>query len=378
MKNNKYIITKNHLLIITGIIVIITKKYINILKLISLFTIIYYIIKTIFSIKQKEFNYTNLIIIIINILLIISTKFSNIYPKLPITIIATYLLLIGLTRIITILIYSKTIKYKVSILINSIIYIFISIILYIKPINNNKAFTFILGIYLIILGNRYYINKIINKKIIKIPLIIQSIKPYIDFIKYDSQSNDQNNDNNYSLEILIHVRKNLRGIFGHTDIIFKDKVYSYGNYDKKSYKLIDAIGDGFLIETNKKQYINYCKSYGKRLFSFQIKLTDYETKRVSKQLLKIKNKTYKFSKKNIAKGSYIDKLNKNINVKFYKFKSGHYKYYFFLGYNCVKFIEEIISQNAINFNNIKTPGTLYNQLEKLRLNYSEKIKKVLY
>lgn len=388
MKTKKlnYIIIKICLLIILGILAIITpENYINNFHLILyLGMFIYTTIQIIISLKKNTFSYFNLIIAIINLLMIITIIiYPKLYLKLIPLVIGIYILIIGLARLITIFIYPELPESKINILINSIIHFVFSIILFINPTTNIKSFTFILGIYFILLGLSYIPKGSHNKdniKIVQIPTIFQSLKPYKDFIKIDFNNYTNIDDNiDVDIEVLIHVRKNKRGVFGHADLIYNNKVYSYGNYDVSSYKLADAIGDGVLVEADKDDYIKYCKSYGKSLFSFGIKLTNKEKEKIDNHFQEIINNTYIFKKENIVKGSYIDKLNQNANVNFYKFKEGYYKNYFFLNYNCVKFIEEVISPELVDFTSIKTPGTLYTYLEEAYLEKDSKIvRKIIY
>lgn len=385
-KNINYVIIKICLLIIIGILAIITPtKYTNIFHIILYFSMfIYGIIQIIISLKRKNFSYFNLLFVIIDLLLSISIIiYPKIYIKLIPIVIGIYIFMIGIARLMTVFIYDDIPESKINILINSLIHFTFSIILFIKPTNNIKSFTFILGIYLILLGLSYIPKGSHHKnniKIVQIPVIFQSLKPYNDFIKIDFDNyNNEDRNIDVDLEILIHVRRNKRGVFGHGDLVYNGKVYSYGNYDISTYKLNDAIGEGVLVECNKKDYINYCKSYGKRLFSFGIKLNKKEKEKIDNRLKNIMNNTYIFKKENIVKGSYIDKLNQNANVNFYKFKNGHYKNYFFLNYNCIKFIEEVISPDLLDFTSIKTPGTLYTYLEE---NYQKEnskiIRKIIY
>lgn len=387
-KNINYIIIKICLLIIIGILGIITPtNYINEFHLILYFGIfIYTLIQIIISIKRKTFSYFNLIILIISLIMAVTIKYNpKIYIKLIPIIIGTYILIIGIARLTTIFVYNENeIKEsKINILINSLVHLTFSIILFISPNTNIKSFTFILGIYLILLGISYIPKGSHDKgniKIVQIPVIFQSIKPYRDFIKIDFEHyNNQDNDIDVDLEILIHVRKNRRGVFGHSDLVYNNKVYSYGNYDVNAQKLKDAIGEGVLVECNKEQYIKYCKSYGKSLFSFGIKLNKEEKEELDKRFKSIMNNTYIFEKEKIVKDSYIDKLNKNAEVNFYKFKSGHYKKYFFLNYNCTKFIEEVISPELLDFVSFKTPGTLYSNLEEAYQKENSKVvRKIIY
>lgn len=385
-RNINYIILKICLLIGIGLIAIITpSKWINFFHLTLYFGMASYgLIQIIIFLKRKDFSYFNLIFILINLFMsLLIILWPNFYIKLLPIIIGLYILIIGIARLMTIFIYRQIPESKINILINSIIHFTFSIILIFYHNIGIKSFTFIIGIYLILLGISYIPKGSHHKnniKIVQIPTLIQSLKPYNDFIKIDFEHyNNKNSDISVDIEVLIHVRRNRRGVFGHADFIYHNKVYSYGNYDVRTHKLSDAIGEGVLIEVDKNKYIEYCKKFGKSLFSFGIKLNDDERKQVEERFQKIMNNTYIFPKSDVIKNSYIDKLSQYAETTFYKFKDGYYKHYFFLNYNCVKFIEEIISPNLLDFTSIKTPGTLYTHLEEAYLEKNSKIvRKIIY
>lgn len=382
-KNLNYII-KISILIIIGIIsMIISSQYINYfhtsMYLLIIIVIIYQIIT---SLRKNNFSYFNLIILIINILMLTTLIFfPNLYVKLLPTIVGIYIFLVGISKLLTVFLYDDIPKSRIYFLINALIHLVFSVTILIKPTLSLKSFTFVSGIYIIILGISYIPSKNKNNiKIIETPVIFQSLKPYLDFIKINLDDfNNQDNKIEVDIEVLIHIRRNQRGVFGHADIIYNNKIYSYGNYDANTYVLGDAFGEGVLIEAEKQSYIKYCKSYGKTLFSFGIKLNKEQKKQVEEYFQELMNNTYIFDKKKIKKDSYIDKLNKNANVTFYKFKNGHYQKYSFLNYNCTKFIEEFIDKKLLDFNSISTPGTLYTKLEE---SYQEKnnnvIRKTIY
>lgn len=386
IKNIKYIIIKILLLIITGILAIITPKNdVNQFHLIVYYGMcLYGIIQIILFLRRNCFSYFNVFFILINVLMSLMILYiPNIYVKLFPIIIGIYILIIGLARLLTIFIYQKIPESKINILINSLIHFTFSFILIFNSNNNLKSLTTIIGIYLILLGISYIPKGSHHKnniKIVQIPTIFQSLKPFNDFINIDFENyNNEDNNIEVDVEILIHVRKNQRGMFGHADFVYNGFVYSYGNYDTNSFKLWDAIGDGLLIKADKEQYIKYCKSYGKSLFSFGIKLNNEEKKQLDERFQKLMNNTYVFEKKKVNKKSYLNRLNENVNATFYKFKDGYYKNYFFLNYNCVKFIEEVISLDVLDFTSIKTPGTLYTHLEEQYQEENSKIvRKIIY
>lgn len=379
IKKNKFIIIKICLLIMTGALFLITpKEYIKNLHLaIYISMIIYGSIQIISSIKRHNFSYFNLIFVIINLFMLITIVFTNnLYQKIFPLIIGIYILIIGIAHLLTLFIYQKLPESKVNILINSLIHLFFSTIIIFHFKNNLWNLNIIIGLYLIFLGISYIPKGSHSKnniKIVQIPTIFQSLRPYNDFINLANEELYSNNNDNTDIEILIHVRRNKRGVFGHADFIYQGYVFSYGNYDVNSYKFFDAIGDGLLVKADKENYIKYCKSYGKSLFSFGLKLSKDEKEQLDKRVKKIMENTYIFTKDKIKKDSYIDKLSQNAETTFYKFNSGYYKNYFFLNYNCVKFIEEVISPELLDFTSIKTPGTLYTYLEEQLSNENSKV-----
>ena len=58
-------------------------------------------------------------------------------------------------------------------------------------------------------------------------------------------------DEKPDLEVLIHVTKDGYGTLGHVDLVIKDQVISYGNYDTSYFHLFEAIGDGILFTAPK-------------------------------------------------------------------------------------------------------------------------------
>ena len=370
--NKKSNLFKIIILISLGLFAIITpSKYINVFHFITYIGIlllgIYEIIK---FLRKEKINFNNIIYAIIAIILFLLLKdYKTIYMTLIPIIGGLYIFIIGLTRLISFFIYKDIPESKVLILLNSLIHIIFGLMLIMNPLATLRSYTVILGIYLVLLGISYLPKN--NQKnsfhIIPIPTLIQSLNPYSDYLKIMNKKMQlkENDDEKCDVEILIHVRKHRRGIFGHADFVYQNNVYSYGNYDKNSFKLGDAIGEGLLIKAKKDEYIKYCKSYGKSLFSFGIKFNDDELSALDQRFKNIMNNTIVFPKEKIVKNTYIDELNQHIKVTFYKFKNGYYKNYFFLNYNCVKFIESIISPKLVDFTSIKTPGTLYSYLDNL-------------
>jgi len=277
-------------------------------------------------------------------------KFLSLFP----IIFGLYMLLNGLIKFTTYIIYKKREKLTYySILIGSLIDFIFSYIMISEPSKNIKSLTIILGIYLILFSLTYFkdfINECIPRKKkrrgirITIPIIFSVMIPYKVLLKINNllehwktpvQIQNKNQNKNTDLEILIHVKDSNIGKFGHADLCYKGTVYSYGCYDEQSKKLFETIGEGTLFEIkNKEKYIKFCnKNSDKTIFCFGISLTDEQNKAVEKEIKKIKKSTYFWdvtdTKEKSKKNTYAEKLLKETNAKFYKFNKTSYKTYFY-------------------------------------------------
>jgi len=330
-------------------------------------------------------------------------KFLSLFP----IIFGLYMLLNGLIKFTTYIIYKKREKLTYySILIGSLIDFIFSYIMISEPSKNIKSLTIILGIYLILFSLTYFkdfINECIPRKKkrrgirITIPIIFSVMIPYKVLLKINNllehwktpvQIQNKNQNKNTDLEILIHVKDSNIGKFGHADLCYKGTVYSYGCYDEQSKKLFETIGEGTLFEIkNKEKYIKFCnKNSDKTIFCFGISLTDEQNKAVEKEIKKIKKSTYFWdvtdTKEKSKKNTYAEKLLKETNAKFYKFNKTSYKTYFLLSTNCVKLVDEIVGitgSDILKINGVITPGSYYAFLEKeLKKENSNVITKQIY
>lgn len=318
---------------------------------------------------------------------------SHLLALFPI-IFGMYMLINGIIKFITYIIFKnrENLSYY-TVLFGSIVDFLFSFIMITEPIENISRLTIILGIYLILFGITYFkdfLNECFPRKKkkrrsfrITIPIIFSVMIPYKVLLKinnfleeWKTPVNIENKKTSGStdLEILIHVKDSNIGKVGHADLCFNGTVYSYGCYDEESKKLFESIGEGTLFEVDDKEaYIKFCnKNSDKTIFCFGITLTKEEKKEIKKELEKIKSYTYnwediKVRKKGKKKNNYAEKLQKETNARFYKFKESSYKTYFLLSTNCVKLVDEIVGvtgSDLLKINGVITPGSYYAFLEK--------------
>lgn len=358
---------------------------------------------------DKKKILTNLSISLVNILFGFILMFAdNLIFKSVALVYQIYLFLIVLSHIINFGIYRKyKIKGKIKIII-SIIFniIFISIL----SVNQPKNISFFLGLYLLIYGVCKILNFVFitlayddnNKLYLPIPVLFTAFIPRrllkligIKIKNNDDKEFDFNKNNKPSdIEVVIHLAKNGTSSFGHIEVAYKNKIYSYGNYDKHSRSLFGGIGDGVVLVADKDKYIKYCVMNKNRyIVVFGLTLSDKEKQIVEKRIKKLLTENtidyypdqQLYEQGRLESGNYVDmssEIYKLANGKFKKITAGKHKKFFVLKTNCAMVANYILSsvdKKIVAINGIITPGTYYNYLnERLMLNKTNVISRKIY
>lgn len=191
-----------------------------------------------------------------------------------------------------------------------------------------------------------------------------------DIEQQKSLIDDANNDELTLIQILIHVGSNELDFIGHMNIVYKDKVYSYGNHDVDSRHLFDAIGDGILVLVDKSDYIDFSIKNGDNLVvEYDVALNKEQTNALEKKIQELNHLLIPWRPSTPSQlESYGGELLRAIpEAEFFKFNSGKFKTYFVMGTNCVMLSDELIGTSGLDlfmFVGILTPGTYYDYLEK--------------
>ena len=316
------------------------------------------------------------------------TNFLVLFPIL----FSIYIFLMGIIKFSTFYIY-KSNKFDgfIRTFFNAIWDFLFSFLILINPTRSIKPLTYILGFYFILVAITQFIdflrikfpdNFLVKRRRFRItlPTIISLFIPYTFYTKINKFLNDEvthvkidkNVSGNVDLEIFIGVKESLIGKFGHADLCFENKIYSYGHYDEESKRLFDCVGDGTLfIVNNREKYLRFCAEHSKKtIFAFGITLTDKQKEKVRDELNRIQSYTYRWkclqeTNKNNNYGDYASCLYRATNAKFYKFKESTYKLYFALWTNCVKLVDNIMKatgSDILRLNGVITPGAYYYHL----------------
>lgn len=246
--------------------------------------------------SQKEKGIRSIINVFFAFVMLV---FPNISLSIVPILFAIYLLFNGIVKIINYLIYKKNhLKGKWTELFLANFFSITGIIFLFSPLYHLPTILAIIGGYCILLGlgeGKQLISELISQKSktklkrkirISLPTFLDAFIPrkvlselnkYFNDLKDESEWIYQEEKENKvpDLEIFIHVAPQGFNQFGHMDIYFDEKVISYGNYDKSSFRMFDSIGDGVLFETKKETYIPLCiKESNKTLIGFGLKLTE--------------------------------------------------------------------------------------------------------
>lgn len=327
--------------------------------------------------------------------LIFNTKIALSFISI---IFALYLLLFTIIDIITLSIYlTNNIAGKISLLIHIIINTTFFFLLITSPYQNLEIAIAIISIYFILYGisniGDFIVdtipltakNKIKYQIHIPLPIALAAIIPP-QLIKRFNKAVDIKNDNhkntskqNINLEIIIHLAESGTASFGHVDIAYKNKIYSYGNYDRHSRMMLDAIGDGVFMIADKSKYIKYMiEKQHRYLIVYGLNLNDNQQKLLDKTINEtIYTKTVDwdcdlnlYQKGKIGKAKFNDmssELVKFAEAKFRKVVKGKNKKFFVFKTNCTLVAETLIrplGRAVLPISGLITPGTYYDCLER--------------
>lgn len=327
--------------------------------------------------------------------LIFNTKIALSFISI---IFALYLLLFMIIDVITLAIYlTNNISGKISLLINIIINTIFFFLLISSPYQNIEIAIIIISIYLILYGISnisdfiFDIIPISAKDKIKyqihipLPIALAAIIPP-QLIRQFNKTLDINDNNfknkqkqNTNLEIIIHLAESGTAAFGHVDIAYKNKIYSYGNYDRHSRVLFSAIGDGVFMIADKNKYIKYMTEKQHRyLVVYGLSLNKKQEKILDKTINNtIYNNTVEwdcdlilYQKGKIAKAKFNDmssELAKFAKAKYRKVTKGKNKKFFVFKTNCTLVAETLIrplGRAVLPISGLITPGTYYDCLER--------------
>jgi len=299
---------------------------------------------------------------------------------------------------------ANNIKGKLIILGQAIISYFFAGILCFRPSFRDNLTIILAAIYFIALAITYVLDateilistkyrKILKRRMrLVLPVFIASFIPKTSLGQLEKSASNEILENVYDsekvdMEILIHIKNRGKEIFGHADILFDGKIYTYGPYDKTTNIIQNLIGDGVLLETGKKQeYIDICMKYNSMtIVSFGIKLTDEQKQAVKSRIKEIKKDVYRWkckAEKGIKSRDYASVVYEKADAKFFKFKQGKFKKYFSFNTNCVLFLDRIIGSlgiDIVRLTGIITPGTYYDYFNRqYRLQNSNVIYKKVY
>lgn len=295
------------------------------------------------------------------------------------------------------------------ILINHIITLLLAIILICNPNSNMLYAQIIIGVYFIFLGlsklsdflvevvPTKFSNTVKSKIQIQLPILfamfipkqlISSINETLTIKKDDTVFEVAKKNTKPDIEVIVHLATTGSASFGHVEVCFENKIYSFGNYDMHSRILFDSIGDGVICIADRDAYINYViENKDRYLVVFGIQLSSSEKELVKTridQLIHHNTIDYYpdlqlYEMGLLPPDNYTDmssEIYKLANGKFKKIIKGKNKKFFVLKTNCVMVAKSIlnsIGKDIIAINGIISPGSYYDYLNSEFLRKNSKV-----
>ena len=181
-------------------------------------------------------------------------------------------------------------------------------------------------------------------------------------------------DSEPCLEIFIHLAADCARGLGHVDLSLDGTVYSYGCYDLSVFHFYELLSDGVMAVAPRDTYLKHCcKTERKAIVGFGVVLDEEQKQAVYRRIGQLMKKTVDWQCPQEHYPDYrltdpTSLLYNHTGARFYKFRSGKYKYYFALATNCVQLADALIGASGLNLhgnNGIITPGTYMDFLNRL-------------
>ncbi|MBF0942073.1 DUF308 domain-containing protein [Abiotrophia sp.] len=342
----------------------------------------------------------SLIRIVMGSILLFVNRRTDITVTVPIILVATYQLLMGLIHAITYYLYRKDgILPRGRYLFDAIVLLLLGLSTLLNLATNLRLEYIIVGIYLLFYGfssirDGLFFESDASRTNLKrrgrvsLPIILVALMPRasLEFLNrhlYDLDYEPQEefiyreikDDQKQNLEIFVHVAEEGFETMGHVDVCYQDQVIAYGNYDALSERLMGSIGDGVLFKVSRDQYIEFCKAQGKMtIFEYGLCLSPEQSQALEQEIAKLDAQLVPWqpSDQIIGQGDqaqpmYAYRLQAGTDARFYKFKSSKFKTYFVLSTNCVLLADTLIGRagtDILSPRGIITPGTYQAYLER--------------
>lgn len=170
------------------------------------------------------------------------------------------------------------------------------------------------------------------------------------------------------LEILFHMKENKTDNLGHVDMIYQNKLYSYGAYDPDHRIWNRSLGDGVMIQSDPQRYMDFCfRDEKKRMVGFVYDMDDTQVKTFEAKLNALMERAIAWTPdfSDWQELPYIQRLSNATQASFFKFKKGYLRTYFAFGMNCVELVDHFLKDKNIGLfrlNGIITPGAYFDFL----------------
>ena len=196
-----------------------------------------------------------------------------------------------------------------------------------------------------------------------------------------------------TLKVMVHVGPEGFQKVGHISFAYKGIVYSYGNYDAKSFRWNQTLGDGVYFNVLLKDYIpNMMYAENNSIFEYGIQTTPEQNEKIEEELRLLRKNSYRwlcpieeaqgYDRFSTFQSNYPSRLHYRTGAKFYKIKTGKFKTYWALGDNCATFTDIILGAlgcDVLSIRGIISPGTYFDFLEKEYLKpYSPIVSRVVH
>ena len=281
-------------------------------------------------------------------------------------------------------------KYRYFVLLDAIANLGFSLLLIADPREHFFIISYLIGIYSLFFGfseiakavNSFYKEKYqhepLNHIVIPLPIFLTAFIPNLairhinKLFSKETSSYEASPSKSVDLEVLVYLRESGFESFGHCDISYKGKIFSYGCHNPHSRKLFGSLGDGILIIADRDSFIQNATNNEKAtIIQYGLSLSDSQKNLIKKRIMNLLDRTEVFysdaalyyqqnNKDNPEINDYLSRVYRHTKSQSFRFTNGKFKTYFVFTTNCVQLADYFLNMKELKLLNISgliTPGT---------------------
>ncbi len=213
-------------------------------------------------------------------------------------------------------------------------------------------------------------SKSFNRTLLKIRMALPDITALFLPLRIVTSVTTSGSEQSPDAEVIFQLSETGKLMAGHCELCYKEKTYTFGNYDPSGRWFMKLAGDGIVLNARREEYIDWEINENKRIvISYGISLDEAQKTSLDAKIAELKSNMQPWVYDGEPRvGDIASTLRGKPWAYFMRATDGKYKTYFAPTINCVAMTNELLSSTGVFtalLPGIKTPGAYMELLERM-------------